>query len=420
MNVLILGSGAREHALAAAVAKSTLLNRLYVAPGNPGCERVATLIDLDPSDSSSVIDACRAKAIDFVIIGPEAPLVAGVVDDLHDAGVLALGPNRIAAQLEGSKGYAKDFCREFNIPTAAYRRFHECSAALDYINVQGVPIVVKADGLAAGKGVVVAMTLAQAKEAVGALYQVDAGAECVVEAMLSGPEVSFFALCDGEQSVAFGDAQDHKRVGDGDIGPNTGGMGAYSPSPLMTPEMSACVMEEIIAPTIAGMQARGAPFRGILFAGLILTPTGPQLLEYNVRFGDPEAEVVLPRFEGDLLVWLHATASGKLPNGSPPFSRQSALAVVIAACGYPGPYGKGDAIGGLNIVEALPDIHLFHGATARQGEQIVANGGRVVVVVALSDNLAKARERAYEAVGQVEWATGFCRSDIGAKALGLT
>jgi phosphoribosylamine--glycine ligase len=383
MNVLILGSGAREHALAAAVARSPSLSRLYVAPGNPGCARVATLIALDPTDSAAVIEVCRAHAIDFVIVGPEAPLVAGVVDDLQAAGVLAFGPDREAAQLEGSKGYTKDFCREFNIPTAAYRRFRDSHAALAYIEAQGAPIVVKADGLAAGKGVVVAATIAEAKAAVEALYETDARAECVVEALLEGPEVSFFALCDGERAVAFGDAQDHKRVGDGDTGPNTGGMGAYSPSPLMTPELSARVMQEIVAPTMAGMKARGAPFRGVLFAGLMLTPTGPQLLEYNVRFGDPEAEVVLPRFDG----------------------------------GYPGAPLKGDEIGGLGRAEVLPGLQVFHAGTARRGDRIVANGGRVLVLSALADDLATARAKAYEAVGLVDWPTGFCRSDIGARAL---
>jgi phosphoribosylamine--glycine ligase len=417
MNVLILGSGAREHALATAVARSPSLGRLYVAPGNPGCARVATLIALDPTDAAAVMQACQAHAIDFVIVGPEAPLVAGVVDDLTAAGVLAFGPGRDAAQLEGSKGYTKDFCREFGIPTAAYRRFRDRQDALAYIKSQGAPIVVKADGLAAGKGVVVAATIAEAKAAVDALYETDAQAECVVEALLEGPEISFFALCDGERAVAFGDAQDHKRVGDGDTGPNTGGMGAYSPSPLMTPELSARVMQEIVAPTMAGMKARGAPFRGVLFAGLMLTPTGPQLLEYNVRFGDPEAEVVLPRFEGDLLLWLRGAASGALPEESPPFSRQSALAVVMAAKGYPGAPLKGDEIGGLGRAEVLPGLQVFHAGTARRGDRIVANGGRVLVLSALADDLATARAKAYEAVSLVEWPTGFCRSDIGARAL---
>jgi len=418
MNVLILGSGAREHALAVAVAKSQSLGRLFVAPGNPGCESFATLIELAPTDSAAVISACSSNNVDFVIVGPEAPLVGGVVDALQAAGVLAFGPGRQAAQLEGSKGYTKDFCREFGIPTAAYRRFSDRGSALAYVEAQGAPIVVKADGLAAGKGVVVATTLAEAKAAVGAIYDDDADAECVVEAVLVGPEVSFFALCDGERAVAFGDAQDHKRVGDGDTGPNTGGMGAYSPSPLMTPELKARVMRAIIAPTMAGMKARGAPFRGVLFAGLMLTPTGPQLLEYNVRFGDPEAEVVLPRFQGDLLAWLSAAALGALSDEAPPFSAQSALAVVMAARGYPGAPVKGDLIGGLGRAEAVAGVQVFHAGTARHSERIVANGGRVLVLSALADDLATARDKAYEAVKLIEWPTGFCRTDIGARALG--
>lgn len=417
MNVLILGSGAREHALAAAVSKSPLLARLFVAPGNPGCEGVSSLIDLKPTDSKQVLAACQAHAIDFVIVGPEAPLVAGVVDDLRAAGVLAFGPGREAAQLEGSKGYTKDFCREFGIPTAPYKRFRQRNAALAYIDMQGAPIVVKADGLAAGKGVVVAATIAEAKAAIEALYEENERAECVVEALLVGPEVSFFALCDGDRAVAFSDAQDHKRVGDGDTGPNTGGMGAYSPSPLMTPEITARVMREIVEPTLAGMKSRGAPFRGVLFAGLMLTPTGPQLLEYNVRFGDPEAEVVLPRFAGDILAWLRAAASGELPHGLAPFLPQSALAVVMAAKGYPGAPMRGDEIGGLERAAALPGVQVYHAGTSRRGERIVSDGGRVLVLSALAEDLATARDRAYEAVGLITWPNGFCRRDIGARAL---
>ena len=315
MNVLILGSGAREHALAAAVARSPRLRRLYVAPGNPGCEALATLLALEIADSAAVIAACRAHGIDFVIVGPEAPLVAGVVDDLAAAGIVAFGPSRAAAQLEGSKGFTKDFAQEFGIPTAPYQRFRDCASALAFVRRVGAPIVVKADGLAAGKGVVVAATIAEAEAAVEALYANDAAADCLIEACLQGEEVSFFALCDGERAVAFGDAQDHKRAGDGDTGPNTGGMGAYSPSPLIDAEMSSRIMQTIIAPTMEGMKRRGAPFRGILFAGLMMTQAGPQLLEYNVRFGDPEAEAVLPRFRGDLLAWLYAAANGAIAAG---------------------------------------------------------------------------------------------------------
>ena len=417
MNVLILGSGGREHALALAIAKSPLLDRLFVAPGNPGCEAVASLLDVSIVDSRAVLEACRAHRIDFVIVGPEAPLVAGVVDDLAAAGVPAFGPSRAAARLEGSKGFTKDFCREFAIPTAPYGRFRDRASALEYVALQGAPIVVKADGLAAGKGVVVAATLGEAQAAIEALYESDALAECVVEAHLQGEEVSFFALCDGERAIPFGDAQDHKRAFDGDAGPNTGGMGAYSPSPLVTPQLSQVIMRDIIIPTVEGMRKRGTPFRGVLFAGLMMTDVGPQLLEYNVRFGDPEAEVVIPRFRGDLLAWLWAATEGALPAEAPPFSQDAALAVVIAAKGYPGAPVRGDAIGGLERAEALEDVEVFHAGTRRQGRHIVADGGRVLVMTGVAHDLATARERAYAAVSAVDWSNGFFRKDIGAKAL---
>jgi phosphoribosylamine--glycine ligase len=419
MNVLILGSGAREHALAQAVASSKALDRLFVAPGNPGCAALATLLPLPIADSGAIVAACREHEIAFVIVGPEAPLVAGVVDDLAAAGVAAFGPTRAAAQLEGSKGYTKDFCREFGIPTAAYGRFHDRADALAYVARQGAPIVVKADGLAAGKGVVVAATVSEAEAAVEAIYEADAAAECVIEACLQGDEVSFFALCDGQRAIAFGDAQDHKRVGEGDTGPNTGGMGAYSPSPLMTPEMSRRVMDEIIRPTLAGMRQRGAPFRGVLFAGLMLTHDGPQLLEYNVRFGDPEAEVILPRFQGDLLSWLRAAAASELPEAPPPFSSEHAMAVVMAGKGYPGAPLRGGEIQGLEQAAAFAGVRVFQAATQRQGDKIIADGGRVLVMTGLASDLAGARDRAYAAVRAVKWDGGFYREDIGYRALRL-
>ena len=417
MNVLILGSGGREHALASAVSKSPLLDRLFVAPGNPGCEALASLLDVSIVDSRAVLAVCREHRIDFVIVGPEAPLVAGVVDDLAAAGVPAFGPNREAARLEGSKGFTKDFCREFGIPTASYSRFRDCAAALEYVAHQGAPIVVKADGLAAGKGVVVATTLAEAQAAIEALYEIDAQAECVVEAYLQGEEVSFFALCDGERAIPFGDAQDHKRVGDGDTGPNTGGMGAYSPSPLLTPQLSREIMRDIVLPTVEGMRQRGAPFRGVLFAGLMMTQNGPQLLEYNVRFGDPEAEVVIPRFRGDLLAWLWAAATSELPEETPPFSQGAALAVVIAAKGYPSAPVRGDEICGLERASALEGVEVYHAGTRREGRKIIADGGRVLVMTGIAPDLATAREKAYAAVNAVEWKNGFFRNDIGARAL---
>ena len=417
MNVLILGAGGREHALAAAVARSPLLSRLFVAPGNPGCEPLATLLALDIADSGAVFAACREHDIDFVIVGPEAPLVAGVVDDLAAAGVVAFGPSRAAAQLEGSKGFTKDFCQEFGIPTAPYRRLRDRAAALAYVERQGAPIVVKADGLAAGKGVVVAATVAEAAAAVEALYENDRCAECLIEACLQGEEVSFFALCDGERAVAFGDAQDHKRAGDGDTGPNTGGMGAYSPSPLIDAEMSNRIMQTIVRPTIEGMKRRGAPFRGILFAGLMMTDAGPQLLEYNVRFGDPEAEVVLPRFRGDLLRWLFAAATGALIEERPPFAGDHALAVVMAANGYPGTPQRGGEIAGLARAAAIEGVEVYHAATKRRDRAIVADGGRVLVMTGVASDLATAHERAYAAVEAIEWPSGFYRRDIGARAL---
>ena len=417
MNVLILGSGGREHALASAVSKSPLLDRLFVAPGNPGCEALASLLDVSIVDSRAVLAVCREHRIDFVIVGPEAPLVAGVVDDLAAAGVPAFGPNREAARLEGSKGFTKDFCREFGIPTASYSRFRDCAAALEYVAHQGAPIVVKADGLAAGKGVVVATTLAEAQAAIEALYEIDAQAECVVEAYLQGEEVSFFALCDGERAIPFGDAQDHKRVGDGDTGPNTGGMGAYSPSPLLTPQLSREIMRDIVLPTVEGMRQRGAPFRGVLFAGLMMTQNGPQLLEYNVRFGDPEAEVVIPRFRGDLLAWLWAAATSELPEETPPFSQGAALGVVIAAKGYPSAPVRGDEICGLERASALEGVEVYHAGTRREGRKIIADGGRVLVMTGIAPDLATAREKAYAAVNAVEWKNGFFRNDIGARAL---
>jgi phosphoribosylamine--glycine ligase len=417
MNVLILGSGAREHALACAVAQSASLDRLFVAPGNPGCAAIANLLALPLTDGDAIVAACREHRIDFVIVGPEAPLVAGVVDDLAAAGVAAFGPSAAAAQLEGSKGFTKDFCREFGIPTAAYERFQNPAAALAYIERQGAPIVVKADGLAAGKGVVVASTVLEARAAVEAIYAFDAGAECVIEDFLQGEEVSFFALCDGERAVPFGDAQDHKRVGEGDTGPNTGGMGAYSPSPLMTPDMSRRVMNEIVRPTLAGMRKRGAPFRGILFAGLMMTEAGPELLEYNVRFGDPEAEVIIPRFQGDMLSWLWLAATGELPEEPPPFSSEHAMAVVMAGKGYPGAPVRGDEIDGLERAAALDGVRVYHAATRRQGEKIIADGGRVLVMTGLAPDLAGARARAYAGVDLVKWDSGFFRRDIGYRAL---
>ena len=420
MNVLILGAGAREHALALAAAKSPRLGRLFVAPGNPGCAAVAAIAAIDIRDHAAVVRFCRESAVALVVVGPEAPLVAGIADDLEAAGIACFGPSRAAAQLEGSKGFTKDFCREFGVPTGDYRRFRDKGAALDYVRRKGAPIVVKADGLAAGKGVVVAMTLAEAEDALNALFDGafgEAGAEVVVDEFLRGEEISFFALSDGVRATPFGSARDHKRVGDSDTGPNTGGMGAYSPPSLMTPPLSEQVMREIVSPTVAGMRVRGTPFRGVLFAGLIIGDDGPKLIEFNVRFGDPEAEVILTRLQDDLLEFLWGAAIGALPERAPEFSEDTALAVVMAARGYPGPAPKGSRIGGLREAAHLPGVSILHAGTRRDGDAIVADGGRVLAVTAIGHDLAEARARAYTAVDLVNWPAGFCRRDIGSQTL---
>jgi phosphoribosylamine---glycine ligase len=416
MNVLILGSGAREHALARACANSPLIGNLFVAPGNPGCATVAQTVPLSPSDNAKVTAFCRAESIDLVVVGPEGPLVSGLGDDLFAAGVACFGPSKEAAKLEGSKGYAKDFCREFGIPTAAYRRFQDPNEAKAYIRDLGAPIVVKANGLAGGKGVVVAKTLEEAESAVDVLLSAVLGPEgsaIVVEEFLEGEEVSFFALCDGVTALPFATAQDHKRVGEGDTGPNTGGMGAYSPATVMTPELIQRVMREVVAPTLRGMNERGTPFRGALFVGLMVNVEGPKVIEFNVRFGDPEAEVILLRLKDDLLPLLLACASGTLPSDAPRFYSDTALAVVMAARGYPGEPVRGSRIRGIEDAEAVPGVVVFHGGTREVDGAIFADGGRVLAVTALGSNVAEAQKRAYGAVDRIEWPEGFCRRDIG-------
>jgi len=420
MNVLILGAGAREHALALAVARSPLLSRLFIAPGNPGAASVAQILNVDIEDHAAIARLCSAHAVDLVVIGPEAPLVAGLADDLAAAGILCFGPNRAAARLEGSKGFTKDFCRDFGIPTAAYERFDRMDDALAFVRRKGAPIVVKADGLAAGKGVVVATTLAQAEAAVRSMFDGAfglAGASVVIEDVLDGEEVSFFAISDGERAQPFSCAQDHKRVGDGDTGPNTGGMGAYSPAPLMTREMSDRIMRDIVTPTVDGMRARGTPFRGVLFAGLMIGAQGPKLIEYNVRFGDPEAEVVLARLQSDLLGLLQASALGRLPSEAPRFSDDAALTVVLAARGYPGAVVKGSEIRGIEEAARFPGVTVHYAGVRRQGARLLANGGRVLAVTAKGDSVADAQQRAYAAVAAIDWPEGFYRHDIGWRAV---
>ena len=421
LNVLLIGSGGREHALAWKLAQSPRLATLYAAPGNPGIARHATLAAIDPADHDAIIRFCRDRAIDFVVVGPEAPLVAGLVDDLAAAGIRAFGPNREAARLEGSKGYTKDLCAEANIPTAAYRRFTAAEPAKDYIRARGAPIVVKADGLAAGKGVTVAETVEEALAAIDDCFAGSfgaAGAEVVVEECMVGEEASFFALSDGETAVALATAQDHKRVHDGDTGPNTGGMGAYSPAPVMTPAMVERTMAEIISPTVAAMARRGAPFRGVLFAGLMVTAEGPQLIEYNVRFGDPECQVLMMRLEGDLLDLLLATAEGRLAGMAPAWSDAAALTVVMAAKGYPGSYAKGTPIAGLDRAAALPGVTVFQAGTTLADGRRIAIGGRVLAVGASGATIGEAQARAYRAVDAIDWPGGFCRRDIGWRAIG--
>jgi len=418
MNVLLLGSGGREHALALSLSKSLLLTRLFVAPGNPGTADLGTNVALDITDHAAVLAFCAENNITFVVVGPEGPLVAGLVDDLAKAGIKAFGPSKAAAQLEGSKGFTKDLCAQFNIPTAAYARFSDKAAALAYLRAQGAPIVIKADGLAAGKGVVVAMDMPEAEAALDMVFGLgQAGAEVVIEAFLEGEEVSFFALCDGTRALAFASAQDHKRAFDGDLGPNTGGMGAYSPAPCMTAEMEARVMREIVAPTMRGMAARGTPFKGVLFAGLMLTKTGPQLIEYNVRFGDPETQVMLLRLEDDLLALLLASAEGHLPKGPVALKPDTALTVVYAANGYPGPYVKNTEIRGLAVAALQPGVTIFHAGTAKSGERLLASGGRVLNVTATATDVAEARDRAYAALAHIDWPQGFYRQDIAWRAL---
>ena len=420
MNILLIGAGGREHALALAIAKSPLLTRLFVAPGNPGTETIACNTPLDAADHAAIVAFCRVEKIDLVVVGPEAPLVAGLVDDLAEAGVAAFGPTKEAARLEGSKGFTKDLCREYGIPTAAYERFSNAGEAKRYVRAKGAPIVVKADGLAAGKGVFVAATIAEAEAAIDAIFGGAfgaAGAEVVIEDFLEGEEASFFALCDGKRALAFASAQDHKRVGEGDTGANTGGMGAYSPAPIMTDDISARVMRDIVEPALRGMNARKTPFRGVLFAGLMITNDGPQLIEFNARFGDPETQAMLPRLDEDLLPLLLASANGNLPAGPVKLKNIAALTVVCAANGYPDAPTRGTEIKGLERAAALPGVTITHAGTKRDGARLLADGGRVLNVTAVAGDIAAARQRAYAAVDLLDWPGGFHRRDIGWRAV---
>ncbi len=423
MKVLVVGGGGREHALCWTIAASPLCHKLYCAPGNAGIAEEAECLPIAAEDVEGLVAFVQKEAIDYVVVGPEAPLVLGLVDRLAAIGVKAFGPSAAAAQLEGSKGFTKDLCAKYGIPTAAYARFTEAEAAKAYVRERGAPIVVKADGLAAGKGVTVAMSedaaLAAIDEAMAGGAFGAAGAELVIEAYLEGEEASFFALVDGETALPLVTAQDHKRAYDGDEGPNTGGMGAYSPAPVMTPELIERTMAEIILPTVAAMKAEGMPYKGVLYAGLMITDKGPELIEYNVRFGDPECQVVLMRLMSDLLPALIASTDGVLSSFDLRWYDEAALTVVMAAKGYPGSYEKGSVIRGIEAAGGnSDDVKVFHAGTKKgPAGEILANGGRVLNVTAMAPTIRQAQERAYIAVDKIDWPQGFCRRDIGWRAV---
>jgi phosphoribosylamine--glycine ligase len=420
MKILVVGSGGREHALCWAIAASPLCDELYCAPGNAGIAADATCVNIGVMEFDRLVDFCRDEGIDFVVVGPEDPLVAGLVDRLDAAGIKSFGPTAAAAQLEGSKGFTKDLCAEAGIPTAAYRRVQDMDAAKAAIAAIGAPLVVKADGLAAGKGVLICETVEEAEAAaadvLGGQFGA-AGAEVVIEEFMVGEEASFFALCDGEHICPMATAQDHKRVGDGDVGLNTGGMGAYSPAPVMTEAMVEQTIDRIIKPTVKAMAAKGTPFHGVFYAGLMITSEGPKLVEYNVRFGDPECQVLMARLRSDLLPALIACADGNLDQITLRWQPQSALMVVMATNGYPGTYDKGSPIRGVEAAAALPGVIVFHAATRRDGDVLRANGGRVLGVTALGDTVVAAQAAAYKAVDLIDWPGGFCRRDIGWRAV---
>jgi len=420
MNILLLGSGGREHALAWKIAASPLLTRLWCAPGNAGIAEEAKCVALDITDHAAVIAFCTANAVDFVVVGPDAPIAAGIVDDLNAAGFKAFGPTKAAGQLESSKSFTKGLCRAANIPTAAYAHFTDAEAAKDYVREQGSPIVVKADGLAAGKGVVVAATVEEALAAIDMMFGGGfgaAGAEVVIEEFMAGEEASFFVLCDGDNALPLATAQDHKRAFDGDTGPNTGGMGAYSPAPVMTEAICAQVMEEMIRPTLFALKAMGSPYKGVLYAGVMVTKDGPKLVEYNARFGDPECQVLMLRMKSDILPALIACADGQLKNFSLRWFDEVALTVIMATRGYPGDYGKGSVIEGLDDAAKIEGVEIFHAGTVAKDGKILANGGRVLNICAMGPTVAEAQARAYQAVDLIRWPDGYCRRDIGWRAV---
>jgi phosphoribosylamine--glycine ligase len=420
MNILILGSGGREHAIAWAVKQNPKCDRLIVAPGNAGIAAIAECADIDILDGDTVAVFAEENTVDFVIIGPEAPLAAGVADRLRDAGLSVFGPSEAAARLEASKSFTKAICDAAQAPTAAYARFTQAEAAKSYVRAQGAPIVVKADGLAAGKGVIVAMTEIEALDAIDDMFGGEfgaAGAEVVIEEFMDGEEGSLFVLVDGETVLPIGTAQDHKRVGDGDTGPNTGGMGAYSPAPVLNSAVEKRALDEIVRPTMAEMARRGMPYQGVLYVGLMIKDGAPRLVEYNVRFGDPECQVLMMRLGAQALDLMQACAEGRLAETAPNWADDHAITVVMAAKGYPGAYQKGSEIKGLSNIEESSSQIVFHAGTTAQNGAILATGGRVLNVTARGKTLKEARDRAYTLVDRIDWPDGFCRTDIGWRAL---
>ena len=422
MKVLVVGGGGREHALCWTILGSPLVDQLWCAPGNAGIAQDADCVDIGAEDVDALVEFSIAHEVELVVIGPEAPLVLGLADRLREKGIRALGPSAEAAILEGSKGYMKDLCARYGIPTAAYGRFSDVAPARAFIDEKGAPIVVKADGLAAGKGVIICETVEQAHKAVDDMLTGDAfgdaGAEIVIEEFMDGVEASFFALVDGENALPLASAQDHKRVGDGDTGPNTGGMGAYSPAPVVTEDIAETVMQKIILPTVAGMKADGKPYQGVLYAGLMLTNEGPKLVEYNVRFGDPECQVLMTRLMSDLVPALIAACDGELKDFDLRWYDEAALTVVMASNGYPGSYENGSVIGNLDQTGEVEGTLVFHAGTGEnEAGDIVATGGRVLNVTANGSSIAQAQERAYMAVDSIDWPGGFCRRDIGWQAV---
>ncbi|PJE36229.1 phosphoribosylamine--glycine ligase [Pseudooceanicola lipolyticus] len=420
MNILILGSGGREHALAWAVMQNPKCDKLIVAPGNAGIARIAECASLDILDGAAVVGFAEDNSIDFVIVGPEAPLAAGVADDLRAAGFRVFGPSAAAARLEASKSFTKEICDAAGAPTAAYGHFTDAAAAKAHVRAQGAPIVVKADGLAAGKGVIVAMTEAEALAAIDDMFGGEfgsAGAEVVIEEFMEGEEASFFVLCDGENVLPIGTAQDHKRIGEGDTGPNTGGMGAYSPAPVLTDAVAQMALDQIVKPTMAEMARRGTPYQGVLYVGLMIKDGAPRLVEYNVRFGDPECQVLMMRLGAQAMDLMQAAADGRLADAQVQWADDHAMTVVMAAKGYPGSYAKGEAIGGLDGLPETSHEMCFHAGTSRAEGKFLSAGGRVLNLTARGTTLAEARDRAYAMADAIDWPGGVFRRDIGWRAL---